>query len=632
MAGFNKAIDKVRLVITTVCGIVLSLFLFYTAGFGQMTPMFQMAFPLLLASLIAFCAFPFSRKKQAWWHLIVDLVFFLLSIIVLGYVILFEKEIAMRIGGNTTTTDMVVSLLGLLIVVELCRRASSPILSLLALVFFGYLFVGPYIPGFFGHPGFDLEGAVIYTFMGQEGIFGSALNAMVSYIFIFILFGAVLEKTGAGQIIINFALAATGRMTGGPAMTAILASTFFGTMSGSPVANVSGTGTLTIPLMKKTGFSPNYAGSVEAVASTGGQFMPPVMGSAAFLMAEILGVPYAHVALAALLPALLYYACLYFTVYFKAKKENLRGLSKEETPKVRDVLRKGWPVFIPIAALVYLLMSGYSPGYAAFYTIVCTVVVSLLSKETRQSFFVYCQALVDAAKQSVTIFAALACVGIIVASISLSGLGVKFSLLVTQAAGQSLLLALIYVAIACIILGMGLPPIAAYLLVVVVSGPAVASLGADLFTVHMFIFYFASLAVITPPVALAAFAAAGISGGNPFKTGFLSMRLGIVAFVVPFMFVNSPELLLRGGSLVDSMYAFMSALVGVFLLASAMEGYVATRMKLWLRVIAFVGGFALIIPEFWTDVMGVMILAAIVIQQIVSKKTEKQIEINQQTA
>jgi len=618
-----NAIILIRRYLTWTACLTISLFLFYTAGFGQMSPMFQRVFPLMLICIITFCAFPLTKKKLKSVHYILDATLLLISVFSLGYMLIFEKEIAMRIGGNTNSLDFIVSIVGMLIVIELCRRTTSKLLAVLSLIFLIYVFIGPYVPGMFGHSGFNLETTAVYMFMGQEGIFGSALSSMVSFIFIFILFGAVLEITGAGKYLIDLALAVTGRMTGGPAITAIFASALFGTMSGSPVANVSGTGTLTIPLMKRTGFSKNYAGAVESVASTGGQFMPPIMGSAAFLMAELLGMPYIEIAISAIIPALLYYLCLYFSVYFKARKEQFSSLDVKDIPKARNVLKEGGHVLLPILVLVFLLMSGFSPGYSAFYTIIATILLSLLRKSTRKPLKEYINSFVAAAKQSVPIFSALACVGIIVGSISLSGLGVKFSLLVVNAAGDSLFLALIFVALACIVLGMGLPPIAAYLLVVVICGSAISELGANLFAAHMFIFFFASSAVITPPVALAAFTAAGISGGDPMKTGLIAARLGIVAFIVPFMFVFSPELILISDSPLDIVTAVFSAILGVTLLSMAMEGFIVKTIPIVLRAIGVIGGLCLIIPGWITDIFGLVILLVILFQQFIFRPVLK---------
>ncbi|MGE7778884.1 TRAP transporter permease [Peribacillus sp. NPDC097264] len=623
-----KNILKIRYYLSWVASLTISVFLFYTAGFGQMSPMIQRVFPLLLVCVITFCAFPLvkSKEKTKKWHYILDAIFLFFSTFSLLYVMFNENEIALRIGGATTNTDFIVSLIGTIVVIELCRRTTSALLAGLSILFLVYVFFGPYFPGMFGHSGFNLETTSIYMFLGQDGIFGSALSSMVTFIFIFILFGAVLEITGAGKYMIDLALAITGRMTGGPAITAILASSLFGSMSGSPVANVSGTGTLTIPLMKKTGFSANYAGAVEAVASTGGQFMPPIMGSAAFLMAEMLGMAYIDIAISAIIPALLYYLCLYLSVYLKARKNGFVGLPKEELPKIRNVIKEGGHVLLPILVLVYLLVAGFSPGYSAFYTIIATVILSLIKKSTRKPFKDYVESFVSAARQSVPIFSALACVGIIVGSISLTGLGVKFSILVVAAAGQSLLLALIFVALACIVLGMGLPPIAGYLLVVVIAGSAVAELGANLFAAHMFIFFFASSAVITPPVALAAFVAAGISGGNAMKTGFIAVRLGIVAFIIPFMFVFSPELLLIGNNAMDTVLAVVSAVLGVSLLSVSMEGFVITKVPIWLRIVGMMGGLLLIIPGVTTDVIGLVLLLSVFIQQLAwSRLKDKEI-------
>jgi TRAP transporter 4TM/12TM fusion protein len=627
-----EIVNKVRKNIAWIAGLVFSLFMVYSMGFGQFSPMVQRGVPLLLVCIIIFCTFPLSKKNTKSWHLIVDGILLIASVLTIGYVLIFENDILLRLGSANTTLDYIVSTIGILLVLETCRRTTGYVLVILGLIFFVYIFAGPYIPGFFGHTGFSFERSVAYIFLGYEGIFGVALNTMATVVAIFIIFGTILEVTGAGKYFIDLSLAVTGRLTGGPGITAILASSLFGTMSGSPVANVVGTGTLTIPLMKKSGFKKDYAGAIEAVASTGGQYLPPVMGSAAFVMAELLGISYLKIIVAAIIPALLFYFSVFLTVYLRAVKDGLKPMPKEEIPSIRKIFKDGGHMFIPIIVLVYLLMKGFSPGYAAFFTIVSAIVLSLVRKTTRRRFIDYVDSLIEGAKQNAGVFAALAVVGIIIGSISITGIGVKFSILVTNAAGESLFLALLFVAIATVILGMGLPPVACYLLVGVIAGSAISSLGLDLFTAHMFIFYFAGLAPITPPVAMSSYAAAGISGGSIMGTSFYAVRIGLLAFILPFMFAYAPELILVGDNILfDTIKVTITTIGGIILIAAAFEGYLFKVLPIWIRVLAFISGILCIIPETISDIIGMSALVLLLAYVFVSKNKTKVSENTQVT-
>jgi len=618
-------VERLRKGLILVLGVFLSLFLFYTAGFGQFSPMIQRGIPMMTAVILVFLVFPaFGHyKKVAPWQWAANYILILMGSAVIFYVVYYQEEIALRLG-RANTLDFIVSTIGILIVLEITRRSTAPALAYISMFFLGYALFGHYLPGMLGHRALDLPTTAVYLYLSQEGIFGSSIDVMVSFIFVFMLLGSFLEATGAGKHVINVAYGITGKMTGGPALTAVLASSMFGTVSGSPVANVSGTGTFTIPLMKRTGYHRDFAGAVEAVASTGGQIMPPVMGASAFLMSEILGIPYIEIAVRALVPAVLFYLCLFLTVYLRAKRMGLKGLPKEELPSVKKSLLDGGHMFFSLVLLVALLVLNYSPAKAAFWSILVLFLSSLTRSSSRLSVKGLFDTLAAAGKQSLGIFSALACVGIIIGVISLTGLGVKFSILVTSAAGSLLLLALVFVAIAALILGMGLPPVAAYLLLVVIAGPAIESLGALLFTAHMFVFYFAAMAPITPPVALAAYTAAGISGGNPMATGWNASRLGIVGFVVPFMFVYAPELLLFG-NLGDILWALLTASIGVLLLAVAAEGYLFSDMPWYLRITTLCGGLLMVYPGLETDIPGMVLVALMLLQQFIIRKKHTKI-------
>lgn len=609
--------NEIKKKIILVLGVILSVFLTYTSGFGQFSPMFQRGLPLMIAVVLVFLVYSGKRADKAWQRAI-NIVLILASIFAIGYVMYFQKEIAMRLG-RATEMDVLVSIIGILVVLEITRRSTAPALAVISAIFLAYAAFGQYLPGALGHRELDLKNAAVYLFLSQEGIFGTNLDVMVTFVFIFMLFGAFLEFTGAGQAFINVAYGFTGKLTGGPALTAVVASSLFGMVSGSPVANVSGVGTFTIPLMKRTGYDKEFAAAVEATASTGGQIMPPVMGATAFLMAEILAMPYIEIAYRAIIPAFLFYLSLFLTVYLRARKEGLKGLPAEELPSKLKAVTDSGHMFLALIVLVAMLILNFSPAKSAFWGTVILIVTSSLRASSRLNLKKIFDALSTAAKQSLGTFAALACVGIIVGVVSLTGLGVKFSILVTSAAGSSLILALLLVAIAGLIMGMGLPPVAAYLLLIVIAGPALETLGAFLFTAHMFVFYFGAMAPITPPVALAAYTAAGISGGSPFRIGFISSRLALVGFIVPFMFIFSPELLMMG-SIDKILIAFAAASLGVFLLAISLEGYFLKKLPSFLRVTTGIGAVALIFPGLITDALGLGLGLIMLVQQLGTKK------------
>jgi len=604
-------VDKTEGIFSFGVGVVISLFILYTSGFGQFRLALQRGFPLLLASVLIFLQFPLTRIKgmspegrsPAYRVLekAVNMLFILASCFAIGYVIVYEEDLALRIG-MTTPLDNFVALVGIICVLEITRRATPTALFIITLASIAYVLLGPYIPGELGHRGYSFDRLVQYLYLSQEGVFGITIGVMVSIIYIFILLGAFLEATGAGKFVIDFAYSVTGRLRGGPALSAVVASALFGTISGSAVANVTGTGTFTIPLMKRTGYSSRFAGAVEAVASTGGMIMPPVMGASAFVMSEILGIPYIRICIHAALAAILYYLCLFVVVYLRAWKMGLRGLPKEELPQRRVIIRESGVFFMPIVLLVVLLVTGFTPPYACFFSILSLLGLSLVRK-SRLDWKGYLNILQKGARQSLVVFAALAGLGIIIGVISLTGIGVTFSTAITEVAGNSLLLALIMVMIGALILGMGVPPLAAYILMVVVAGSALESLGVPIFIAHMFVFYYGCMAPITPPVALAAYAAAGISGADPIQTGYTATRLGMVGFIIPFMFVYGPPLLLIG-SVQEIFLAVISATVGVVALGIASEGFLFVPLHTFFRLMLILGGLALVYPGLITDLVG----------------------------
>ena len=480
-------------------------------------------------------------------------------------------------------------------------------LPIQSLVFITYGLFGRGMPGIFGHRGYTWVQLSNHFFANTEGIYGTSVGVAASYIFLFILFGAVMSKSGMGAFFNDLAMALAGHTKGGPAKVSVISSAFLGSINGSAVANVVTTGAFTIPLMKKTGYSREFAGAVEACSSVGGQALPPVMGAAAFIMAEILGVSYSVIIIHAAIPALLYYLGMLIQVHLRAGKMGLVGLPRDRLPKVKAVLRDKGHLLIPIFLLLYLLLfSGTTVVFSAVITIVSTIVIASLKKSTRMSVKDICDAFSDGAKQTVPVAMACACVGIIIGVISKTGFGLTMASSIIALGQESLLFTLFFSMVTCMILGMGVPSIPAYIITATIAAPALSKLGIPEMAAHLFAFYYAMFANLTPPVALAAFAAAGISGGDPMKTGFASVRLALAGFIVPFMFVYSPELMLIDTTLGEGARVVIGACMGVLLIGMAVEGYLFTRVPILLRIVAMVSAFCLIDSGIYSDMLGLV--------------------------
>lgn len=610
-------IRKSHLVTLTAIG--MSVFHLYTAQFGLFSAIVQRSIHLLFALLLIFLTFPTMGGKdpekatQSKLFTLWDYFLFLLSLGSVVYLVLQFREIVMR-GGATTKYDLIMGGILILLVLEATRRSlgwSLPVVAILGIL---YALLGDRIPGLWGHKGVDLESFVAYQFITTEGLFTVPLGVSASFIFIFILFAAFLVASGTGEFFIDFANALTGNWRGGPAKVAIVSSAFFGTISGSSVANVVSTGSFTIPLMKKIGYEPKFAGAVEAVASTGGQFMPPVMGAAAFIMADMLGIPYIRVCLAAMIPAILYYFALFYMVHLEALKLGLKGIPKEQLPRLKKVILQRGHLILPAFLLVYLLVVGYSPMKAGFWSIWAVMGMSFFKKETRIGFKKFLLALEKGAMISREVALACACAGIIIGVVTQTGLGLKFSSLVIEACKGELILALIAVMFTSMILGLGLTTSAAYILTVILGGPVLIKLGVDPLAAHMFVFYYACLSTITPPEALTAYAGAGIAGSPPFATAFLAMRLAAIAYFIPFLFVYYPVLIWTG-DLLHILSAFLTAIIGCLALGSAIQGHMISRLNWVSRLLLFIAAFTLIKPGIVSDIIGGGILIAIFLLQ-----------------
>jgi len=533
--------------------------------------------------------------------------------------------------GSPNTMDIIMGTILVVTVLEGSRRISGWPLVILSLIFIAYGLFGQSMPGIFTHRGYNWAKLINHIFINTEGIYGTSVNVAASYIFLFILFGSIMNKSGMGQFFNDIALALAGHTKGGPAKVAVIASGFLGSINGSAVANVVTTGAFTIPLMKKTGYSKEFAGSVEASSSVGGQLLPPIMGAAAFIMAEMLGVKYGVIVISATIPALLYYLGILIQVQLRADKNNLVGIPKEDLPKVKDVMKTRGHLIIPIIFLLYMLLfSGKTVIFSAFLTIILTVLVSMLKPETRMSVQDILEAFEEGTRSVVSVAVACAVVGIIIGVVSLTGFGLNMANAIIQIGNANLLATLVLTMVTCMILGMGLPSIPAYLITATIAAPALIQLGVPDIAAHMFVFYFAMFANITPPVALASFAAAGISGGDPMKTGLQSVKLSLAGFIVPYMFVYNTALLLLDTTPFIAIRVVITSIIGVFMIGMATEGFLYAKIHILLRPVAFIGAILLITEDVFQDFIGLGILVLLVILQ--KAKAKKELDIKSKVA
>ncbi|MBB6443575.1 TRAP transporter permease [Bacillus benzoevorans] len=599
--------------------LAFSLFQVYTSVFGVLTAQLQRSIHLGFALALIFLLFPARKNnagmknKVAWY----DLIFAALSVVVGAYWPLLIDELVNRVG-RLTDIDFLVGLLAVLLVLEATRRTVGLPIMMIALIFIGYALFGPYMPGALAHRGLELDRLVQTLFFTTEGILGTPIGVSSTFIFLFLLFGAFLIKTGVGEYFNDLAIVIAGRRIGGPAKVAIFSSALQGTISGSSVANVVTSGAFTIPMMKNLGYRKEFAGAVEAASSTGGQIMPPVMGAAAFLMAEFIGISYIEIAKAAAIPAILYFTGIWIVTHFEAKRIGLRGLTKEEIPDKKVIMKKLY-LLIPIIAIVVLLMTGMSVMLAALYSILISIIVSAFSKETRMGISGLIDALVDGARTALPVAAATAAAGIIVGVVTKTGLGLKLANGLLDIAGGALIPTLILTMIASLILGMGSPTTANYVITSTIAAPAIIMLGIPDLSAHLFVFYFGIIADITPPVALAAFAAAAISGGEPIKTGMDSSKLAIAAFIIPYMFVLSPELLLIDTSWTYVIWMFLTAMCGMIAIGGGVVGFWYRRLYWYERIMAMISGLLLIYPENMSDIVGLAMFAALIAVQLIFK-------------
>jgi len=605
--------------LVTLIAVGLALFHLITSFTGPLVTLQHRALHTGVILVLVFLLYPSRKNAPQQRASIIDFLLALLSIATIVYIFVDYMGIVQR-AGLPSANDIIFSLLMVILVLEGGRRVVGMGLTLLSALFLLYAYLGPYLPRTVAHRGYDIEAIVTYLYLTTEGIFGTAIGVSATYIFLFVLFGAFLNRTGMGQLFNDSAMAISGHTAGGPAKVAVISSGFLGSINGSAIANVVTTGSFTIPLMKKTGYTKNFSGAVEAAASVGGQILPPVMGATAFIMAETLGMPYVQIAIAAIIPGLLYYLGVITVVHLRAKRRGLRGLSRKELPSMKLVLKERGHLLIPLFILIYMLFGGYTPIYAAAWAIISTVIVSMLRATTRMNWRGLIKALEEGTRSAIGVAMACAMVGIIVGVASLTGFGLKMTSAILVLGQDMLFLTLFFTMLASIILGMGLPSIPTYIITSSMAAPALVQFGVEPFVSHMFVFYFGILANLTPPVALAAFAGAGIAGGEPNKTGFISLKLAAAGILVPYVFVYSPELLMQGTGVGGAIFIGITAAIGIIALGAGFEGYFLEEMHWVLRILSVASAIVLVIPGLVSDLIGFSLLAIVVVFQVIKRR------------
>ena len=606
-----------------VIGFVMALFHVYFLGYSSLEPWILYYVHLGFGLVLAYLLYPFSARSNQERPSIVDSLLILLSVACCTYFIMTMNEIVFRIGVSPTFNDLLFSSIVILLVLEMTRRTNGFVLPLIALLFILYGLFGNILPySLGGHRGYSFSRLISYL-VGMDAMLSTPLATAASFVFLFFLFSSFLASTGAGQFFIDLAMGIAGGSRGGPAKVAVIGSALFGMISGSSSANVVASGTFTIPMMMRVGYSPRFSAAVEAVASTGGQMTPPILGAAAFIIAELTGTPYLDIALASVIPALLYFTSVYYMIDLEALKLNLAGQKSEDLPNVKRIILQRGHLVIPIFVLLYvMIVMKASVVKAAIWGLYATILCTFLRKETHMTVNKAIAGIAEGAKQAVGLISACATAGLIIGVLNMTGTGLKFAGAVIALSDGNVPIALFLTMCASLVLGMGLPTAAAYLICAAVVVPALTELGVPLLTANLFIFYYACLSAITPPVALAAFTASFLARSNPMQVAFTAVRLGFVAFIVPYMFVYAPSLLFQG-SLLEISSTIISALAGVVFIGSALQGiFWGMRLAAIPRLLFFSAAIALITPGYFSDMTGLAIGAVgFLVQKYVFKNT-----------
>ena len=618
---------------------LMSIYHFYASGFGTIREILHRGIHISFVVGLVFIFYSWKKidhNKKNFKTPYIDIIFSILVVISALYLPLLPPELLASRVGNPKNLEIIMGSFLIILTLEAARRSIGFTLPFICVLFILFAIFGPYFPGALKHGGASWVGFVNHIYITNQGIYGIAVGVMAQYVFLFILFGVLATRIGLGQLFIDLAMVIAGKYSGGPAKVAIFSSAFLGTISGSSIANTVTTGSLTIPAMKKVGYPPHFSGAVEATASTGGQITPPILGAAAFIMVEYLEVPLRDILAAALIPALLHYFGIFIMVHLEAKKLGLRGLTDQEVPKFLSVIKDNWLSLAPLILLVYLILIGRTPDYAAVISIIACVLIGFVKKTNRLTFKDLIQCLSQGAKNTLAVGAAAAAIGIIVGVVTLTGVGFRLGYVVIQTAGDiggfflnfvpfdlftiedlTLFFSLLLIAFSCIFMGTGVPTTATYIILVAVAAPALTQLNIEPIVSHFFVFYYGVLADITPPVALAAYAAAGIAGSNPFKTGNTAFRLGIAKALVPFVFVYSPSLLLvaQGFDIYIFFQTLISAMIGIGLIGVSFSGYWFKNVPIYQRWYLGVNSLFFIAPGIESSILGLFLISPILFLQ-----------------
>lgn len=601
----NKLL-KITDALVLIISVALALFHMYASSFGVMPSYTQAAIHWALVGSYIVITRPLKFKGG----FIIDAALVITNIYLSYYQIVLQNRF-IETAGMYTNFEIILSIVSILVALEIARRVVGKVLPIIAVLFIAYALLGHNLSGIFKTANFSINRIAPYLYTSSDGLYGQTLYVSAQFIFLFVLFGTILDMTGAGKFFVDIAFALTGKVRGGPAQAAVYSSMLMGTINGSGAANVVTTGTFTIPLMKKVGFKPYFAGAVEAVASNGGQIMPPVMGAVAFLMAEMTGIDYAKIALAAFPTAILYYVTLSMSVYVEANKQKIPVSPKEERLHPGKVMKEGWIYLTPLLVLMGMLIVGYSAQKAAFFAILISIVVGFIKNRENMKLSRFDKAMKDAASGIAGIASACLLAGIVMGILNMTGFGLKISGIIISLANGQIIVALILAMLTSLLLGMGLPTSAAYMVLAILVAPALVKMGVPLMAAHMFILYFGALSTITPPVALSTFAAAGIAGSGLWETGLQAMKLAAPAFIIPFIFCYSPELLLIGNA-GDIIFALITALIGCIILAIGLGGWFKVYLSVTSRFLLVIAAILLIMPRpFIANVIGIIVSTAV---------------------
>ena len=624
MSEIKKENLSIGKIIVFIVAVALPLFHMWTASFGVYPSHVLSGVHWALIGSFIIIAKPLKTVVGK----VIDAILLLANVFICIYQIILQDTFVQN-AGIYSQFDILVSIASVIVVLCIASRMTGRILPIIAIAFIAYALLGRYVPGMFRTTRFTLQRIAPYLFTSYDGMFGQTLTVSAQYIYLFVLFGALLELTGAGEFFVDISYALTHKLKGGPAQAAVYSSMLMGTINGSGAANVVTTGTFTIPLMKKVGFKGEFAGAVEAVASSGGQIMPPVMGAVAFLMSEMTGISYGTIALAAFIPAILYYGTLSISVFCIANKTDVPDPDTSQMRKARAILKDGWLYLTPVVLLIVLLIMGYSAQRSAFFAILLTLVVGFIKNRENMTLSNLYKSLLTSVKGIAPIAAACILAGIVMGIINLTGLGLKISSIIETISNGNLMIALILSMLTSLFLGMGLPTSAAYMILAVLVAPALVNMGSSLLAAHMFILYFGALSTITPPVALSTFAAAGIAESSVWKTGVEAVKLACTGFVIPFIFVYNNELLWTGsaGAII---WAFVTAMIGCAVVSFSLTGWMKTKLSVVGRILLFPAGVMLFCAHpVWLNFLGVAIAAAVlVVENIISKKKNNVVEVN----